>query len=209
MQLIKIDDEQMIDARELHSFLGVGSKFHIWIKRRIEEYGYTQGVDFIVIKNDRSEIISLRLSLDVAKELCMVERNDRGREARQYFIEVEKSWREQNKNPLRALQQTVNELVRVDELSRDNARRLGKVEERLELLSSDSQYRTVRAMAKELGVSISEKAAADVGRMASKICRQRNLHMGYVADERHGRVRSYPVGVVKSVLINFSKESGA
>lgn len=90
-----------VDAHDLHKFLGVETPFHKWIQRRIEEYGFTQTLDFIgVDKIVRTEagffgqrdktVQGYYLSLDMAKELCMVERNDKGRQARRYFIEMEK-----------------------------------------------------------------------------------------------------------------------
>jgi putative phage anti-repressor protein len=85
----------------LHKFLGVETRFDIWMNRRIEEYEFKQALDFIeVFKNDHVErgffgkreiqVKTYHLSLDMAKELCMVERNDKGRQARRYFIEMEK-----------------------------------------------------------------------------------------------------------------------
>lgn len=93
--------QALVDAHDLHKFLGVETPFSKWIQRRIEEYGFTQALDFIgVDKIVRTEagffgqrdktVQGYYLSLDMAKELCMVERNDKGRQARRYFIEMEK-----------------------------------------------------------------------------------------------------------------------
>lgn len=93
--------QTLVDAHELHAFLGIETRFDTWINRRIEEYGFTQVIDFIeVLKNEHVErgffgkreiqVKTYYLSLDMAKELCMVERNEKGREARRYFIEMEK-----------------------------------------------------------------------------------------------------------------------
>lgn len=95
------EPQTLVNAQELHQFLGVNTRFDNWIKRRIEEYGFTQAVDFLgVSKIERTEagffgsreitITDYNLSLDMAKELCMVERSDKGRAARRYFIEMEK-----------------------------------------------------------------------------------------------------------------------
>ncbi|MBP1905303.1 anti-repressor protein [Paenibacillus turicensis] len=86
--------EHVVDGRELHKFLNVGKDFTTWIKDRIEKYGFTDGEEFspVLVKTSdsgrpRTEYI---LKLDTAKELAMVENNDQGRNARRYFIEVEK-----------------------------------------------------------------------------------------------------------------------
>jgi phage anti-repressor protein len=90
---------QLVDARVLHTFLASKQQFGNWIQNRIEEYGFTQAIDFTVINNfikdetafgGKRKIIDYHLSLDMAKELSMVERNEKGREARRYFIECEK-----------------------------------------------------------------------------------------------------------------------
>lgn len=93
--------QALVNARDLHEFLGVETRFDTWLNRRIEEYGFVQVIDFIeVLKNEHVErgffgkreiqVKDYHLSLDMAKELCMVERNDKGRQARRYFIEMEK-----------------------------------------------------------------------------------------------------------------------
>ena len=82
---------QAVNARDLHEFLEVQSEFRNWIKNRIEQYGFTQDVDFVAGKFlPGSERIDYHLSLDMAKELSMVERNEKGKQARRYFIECER-----------------------------------------------------------------------------------------------------------------------
>lgn len=85
-----------VNARELWAFLEIKTQFKDWISRRISEYGFSDGQDFTVLKNERGENkgrftpTEYIVSLDMAKELAMVENNAKGRAARQYFIEVEK-----------------------------------------------------------------------------------------------------------------------
>lgn len=93
---------ETVNARELHEFLEVGRDFTNWIKGRIEQYGFSEGQDFTPILAE-SEIGRPRteyyISLDMAKELSMVERNDKGKQARQYFIECERRVKEVQKTP--------------------------------------------------------------------------------------------------------------
>ena len=95
---VKFSEEEInaVDARELWSFLHSKQQFSNWITGRIENYGFTENIDFITINNSiysppRKEYT---ISLDMAKELSMVERNEKGREARKYFIECEKRLKE-------------------------------------------------------------------------------------------------------------------
>ena len=99
-EIIKINKKSIgeskinaVNARELHQFLDVKSEFRNWIKNRIKEYDFIENQDFIsngknLPSGGRS--IEYYISLDMAKELSMVERNDKGKQARKYFIECEK-----------------------------------------------------------------------------------------------------------------------
>lgn len=89
-----------VNARDLHRELGVKTQFKDWMPRRIDEYGFEEGRDFTVLKNERGRNANGKfcskeyiISLDMAKELAMVENNAQGRKIRQYFIEVEKQYR--------------------------------------------------------------------------------------------------------------------
>jgi len=82
-----------VDARALHMFLEVQTQFKDWIARRIEEYGFEDGRDFCSFLSESSggrPANEYALCLDMAKELSMVERNAKGKQARQYFIECER-----------------------------------------------------------------------------------------------------------------------
>lgn len=91
-----------VSARELHTFLEVGRDFSTWIKDRIEEFGYESGRDFLAITVSpdlgKSQMgrppIEYHLTLDMAKELAMIERSPMGRVARKYFIKCEQLARE-------------------------------------------------------------------------------------------------------------------
>ena len=92
----------LCDARKLHKFLQVSTRFNDWIKKRVEEYGFVENQDFIfateilVAKKGRGghNKTEYHITLDMAKELAMVERNEQGRAARRYFIECEKKLHE-------------------------------------------------------------------------------------------------------------------
>ena len=91
-QTIGNEEINAVDARKLWAFLEVETKFADWINRRIKEYNFMQDIDFIAIPNPefsppRKEYT---ISIDMAKELSMVERNAKGKEARKYFIQCEK-----------------------------------------------------------------------------------------------------------------------
>lgn len=86
-----------VSGRELHAFLGSKRQFADWIRERVSQYGFTEKADYLkvihkIVKNSQGgrRQVEYHLTLDMAKELAMVERTDKGREARRYFIECEK-----------------------------------------------------------------------------------------------------------------------
>ena len=112
-ELIKVtyeNDRPAVSARDLHEFLEVETPYHKWFPRMCE-YGFTENEDFAVTDNfvpnsaggpqHQKDAI---LSIDMAKELCMLQRNEKGKIARQYFIQLEKDWNSPEKVMARALQ---------------------------------------------------------------------------------------------------------
>lgn len=87
----------VVSARELHSFLEVKSKFADWIKNRIIKYGFLEDTDYVPLSKNLEnggKEHDYALTLDTAKQLAMVENNDRGKQARRYFIDAEKALRQ-------------------------------------------------------------------------------------------------------------------
>lgn len=92
--------QPLCDARNLHAFLEVRQIFAIWIKQRIAKYGFVEGVDFhqLDFSKKKNQVgyggdrraVEFHLTLDMAKQLAMVQNNERGRQARLYFIECER-----------------------------------------------------------------------------------------------------------------------
>lgn len=85
---------QTVNARDLHAFLKVGTAFKDWISRRVADYGFAEGRDFCSFlsetPNGGRPAKEYHISLDMAKELSMVERNEQGKRARLYFIDMER-----------------------------------------------------------------------------------------------------------------------
>ena len=110
---------QAVSAKELHSYLGVGRDFSNWIKNRIEKYGFIENKDFCKLyfdsisgdkiaytnsgvgENKGFVRIEYVLTLNMAKELAMVENNEKGKEARKYFIDCEEKFRAMKEQTLK------------------------------------------------------------------------------------------------------------
>ena len=91
---------QAVNARELHTFLEVQTRFNDWIAARITDYDFVENQDYVRFTENSVKpqggrpSIGYFISLDMAKELSMVERNEKGKQARKYFIECERKLRE-------------------------------------------------------------------------------------------------------------------
>uniref|UniRef100_UPI0035D0FFC2 antA/AntB antirepressor family protein n=1 Tax=Bartonella sp. CL43QHWL TaxID=3243532 RepID=UPI0035D0FFC2 len=99
-QTIDQETVQTVNARDLHTFLESKQDFSTWIKKRIIAYSFLERQDFIrfhkKMEANNAIAVEYHLTLDMAKELSMVERNKKGRQARRYFIECEKKLRNQS-----------------------------------------------------------------------------------------------------------------
>lgn len=92
-QKISGSEQNAVNARELHKFLESKRQFSDWIKQRIADYDFIKNQDFVSfsqICENGGRRIEYFVSLDMAKELAMLERNTKGKQARRYFIECEK-----------------------------------------------------------------------------------------------------------------------
>lgn len=125
-KLIKItynNDRPAVSARDLHGFLEVKTAYKDWFPRMCE-YGFTEGEDFNPLKIERVQNEGERmvtrtvddavLTIDMAKELCMIQRNEKGKQARQYFLQIEKDWNSPEKVMARALQIAGDKLKRLE-----------------------------------------------------------------------------------------------
>ena len=178
--------EKLINARELHKKLNNKRQFANWIKQRIDKYKFLENQDFVklnnfvMVGNLKRPQIDYYLTIDMAKELCMVENNETGRKIRRYFIEVEKRYREiintptnifdfmrlalnqieLNSKNIENLQLDVNELKsKIDVKIKNNYCLASDIAEQLNLYSENKipHSNLIGAIARQLGYKISYK----------------------------------------------------
>jgi anti-repressor protein len=102
LTIIKIENknnQQLVSARELHNYLENKRQFTDWIKQRIDQYDFIENTDYIVTQicetsQSLNPTTEYHLTLDCAKQLAMVENNEKGKSARLYFIEAERKYKE-------------------------------------------------------------------------------------------------------------------
>ena len=159
-ELIKItyeNDRPAVSARELHEFLEVGTHFKDWFPRMCE-YGFKEGEDFCSFLSESTggrPAQDAVLSIDMAKEICMLQRNEKGKLARQYFLALERDWNSPEKVMSRALRYAEQELKQVRALNSaltvDNQIMKPKADYFDELVERNT-LTSFRETAKELGV---------------------------------------------------------
>lgn len=152
-----------VSGRELHEFLGVKARYNDWFLRMVE-YGFEEGKDFCSFLSESTggrPSTDHQLTIPMAKELCMIQRNERGKQARQYFLKVEEQWN----SPEAVMRRAVLIAQRKnDQLKAEN-----------KLLAADNE----RMKPKEIfadAVSASQNSIL-VGEMA-KLLRQNGVEMG-------------------------------
>jgi len=127
-ELIKVSYEKevlAVSGRELHGFLEVGTEYMKWFER-MSEYGFSEGTDFSSFLTESTggrPSTDHAVTIDMAKELCMIQRTDKGKQARQYFLQVEKAWNSPDMVMKRALQIADR---RIGLLEADNTRLIGE-----------------------------------------------------------------------------------
>ena len=100
--------EPVISGRQLHEALEVKTKYADWFSRMID-YGFAENQDFLLLKNEQQtgrgghNRVDHIIKLDMAKEIAMIQRTERGKQVRQYFIQVEKDFNSPEKIMARAL----------------------------------------------------------------------------------------------------------
>lgn len=124
-----------VDARTLHNWLKSGERFADWIKKRIKTYGFIENEDYVCFsvitetqrvngQKGKSKQLDYALTLDMAKELSMVENNEQGRIARRYFINCEKTLRQTTFGLMNQFNKAVLEFEKFTEIASNAGRTL-------------------------------------------------------------------------------------
>lgn len=171
-ELVKVNYEDSnrptVMGRELWEALEVGTRYNDWFARMID-YGFTEGVDFYSKMSKTSKqggrpSTDHQLTLDMAKELCMIQRTEKGKVFRQYFIEVEKAWNSPEMVMTRALQIAQRQLDSVKAINVQLETTVKVQEQQIAELKPKASYYDIVLNCKDL-VSISV-IAKDFGKTA-------------------------------------------
>lgn len=121
-------NEILVSGRELHEFLDSNERYSKWFSRMIE-YGFSEGVDFTsvqkstLVNNGAERILDdHHLKIEMAKEISMIQRNEKGKQARQHFIQVEKNWNSPDMIIKRAMDIQQNKILTLEAEIQQNKR---------------------------------------------------------------------------------------
>ena len=139
-EILTVDDEkQTVSARELHEKVGSTERFSSWFERQLQ-FGFEEGQDFTSVKTftlvnngAERELQDYELSIDMAKQICMVQKNERAKQIRQYLIDLEKAWNTPEQVMARALRIADKTIASL----KDRCKMLGsEIEKKTELIET-------------------------------------------------------------------------
>jgi anti-repressor protein len=137
------DNVKTVDARDLHKFLGSKQQFSNWIRKRINEYGFVEGVDYLInkiiyqVKSGAKYRLEYLITIDMAKELGMVEKTEKGREVRRYFIDCEKTMRKLSDSLIMQFNRAVLEFEKFSDMASNAGKTLSIVGKQLKPQAKD------------------------------------------------------------------------
>ncbi len=163
--LIKIEvnenQEPIVSGRELHRALGIETPYRIWFPRMVE-YGFTENIDFVTLEQNCTKPKGGRpetnhaIKLDMAKEIAMIQRNEKGKEVRKYFLQVEKDFNSPEKIMARALKIAEGKMNFLKLENTQQKQLIGELKPKADYLDQILQSKalvTITAIAKDYGMS--------------------------------------------------------
>ena len=217
MELIKIierDGRQLVSGRELHEFLEIRTKYKDWFRRMVE-YGFEEEIDFIRVaqkratnnlKNPVTTVIDHAISIDMAKEISMIQRTEKGKAARQYFINCEKKLKEVKKlSPMELMELQFKALKEQKEKIAQVENRVDKLEEDMPLFQIDCKE--IQALVRKKGIealggyrSIAYNDNSLRGKVYSDIQQQIRREFGVL---RYEAIKRSQLEMAKEIIINY------
>lgn len=154
----ELDNKQVISARELYENLEIKERFSYWFSRMVG-YGFTENEDFIgcMFFNTlaKQELKDYKISLDMAKQICMLQRSEKGKQYREYLLKVEKAWNSPECIMARALQVSQKQLLDYQEKISDMSKLIESQKPKVaahDLLINTTDLVSMRVCAKEIKV---------------------------------------------------------
>lgn len=206
-ELIKINydsDRPTVLARDLHEFLEVKSKYADWFKN-MREYGFTENIDYIAFSKNLEnggKVKDHQLTIEMAKEICMLQRNDKGKEARLYFINLEKQWNSPDMIMKRALEIANSRVLKLESINAIQEQQIAELKPKADYTDRILQNPglvNINQIAKDYGMS---------ARMMNKLLS--NMGVQYKQGKQWLLYKKYQSkGYTSSETINITRNDGS
>ena len=202
---------ETVSARTLHEFLGVTERFSSWMERQFQ-YGFEENVDYLGCKVfntlAKQEVQEYYLSLDCAKEISMIQKSEKGKQARKYFIECEKQLQAQQSqlptDPFLLIAHFAQQAYEMQSQVAVIDTRLQAVEAKQEALTDSSNFFSVLAFSNLHDVGLTNQQLSGLSRKAGKMSKLRGEMVGAISDPRWGKVKTYHKDILTE-LFEFEK----
>lgn len=205
--LIKVEqqgDAQIVSARDLYSFLEVKTDFTDWCKRMFE-YGFIENQDFNFLKFEevrfegkrqvKRDVIDYALTLDCAKEIAMLQRSDKGKQARQYFIECEKQLNKPKSMAEISLMHA-QMLVNIEREQQAQAEKIKMIEAKVSSINTEYFSLSGYFVFMHKKWNLSNEEAQKIGKALKILSLSKNFEILKVHDSKYGQVNTYHIEIL-------------
>jgi anti-repressor protein len=192
----------VVSARELYKFLEPTERFKNWFDRQLQ-YGFEENIDYIGCKEFNTlanqEVINYALKIDMAKHIAMIQRTDKGKQARDYFIECEKIAKEKVKplSPAEQLFENAKLLLEIEQKQKETEKRIDLLEAKTQ---TSHNYFTIVGFASLNGIKCGLPLASKLGRICKSEAKRNNIELETMPDPRFGIVNLYPVQLLLKIF---------
>ena len=207
-QTINGNAVETVSARTLHEFLGVTERFSSWMERQFQ-YGFEENVDYLGCKVfntlAKQEVQEYYLSLDCAKEISMIQKSDKGKQARKYFIECEKKLTQPKPmTQIELIALIANQMAEQERKSLELDNRLQVVEQKQQQLNQDNDHFTVKGFCSLHKIDLSNGKMSAISKKAKKLSDIKDYTYHEITDPRWGKVKTYHIDILAE-LFEFEK----
>lgn len=199
--LIKVeqrDGTQLVSARDLYDFFSIAERFSKWIERMFE-YGFIENQDYTLYQKvhpqNKQQIDDYILTLDCAKEIAMLQRSEKGKQARQYFIECEKQLNKPKSMAEISLMHA-QMLVNIEREQQAQAEKIKMIEAKVSTINNDFFTLSGFYALQKKKWNLSNEQAQKIGKELSALSIIRDYEVLKVSDSKYGKINSYHISIL-------------